>query len=134
MNKNIPNNTQDYVKNFYTYINNKNHVWLISIFDAPFKNNTTIKTYFSEKRLNKFINSIDWLLKPREIVEVTNDRKDTDSIIKRSYKYLLKYKIDNKNYKESWKMTLISRNWGKNFLVNSLFCESDGCSKSPFYK
>jgi len=133
-NKVLLDNTQDYILNFYNYINNKDYIWLLSIFDRPFKKDTTIKTYFSEKRLNNFVDSLDWSLEIKEVLEVTQGRKNTEYIIRKSYKYLLKYKINNIEFKENWKIVLVSRDWGDNFLVNSLFCESKGCSKSPFYK
>jgi hypothetical protein len=121
------------VKDFYNYINNKNFDKLYNIFDKPFKEDSNIKTYFSNNRINRFLWLIDWTIKPQEIEEDLDERKDTDFVIRRWFRYFLKYEIKNQPYKEIRKMILVSNNWGENFYINSLFCETKDCWKLPFY-
>lgn len=122
------------VKDFYNYMNNKNFNRFYNLFDNAFKNDNNIKIYFSENRIINFLDIIDGSLKPQLIEEDYDERKDTEFLIRRWFRYNLKYEINWKHHIEVWKMILISTDKGKSFQVNSLYCEIKNCSKSPFYK
>jgi len=125
---------KSYVKDFYNYMNNQNFQRFYSIQDNAFKQDQDIQIYFSENRIIKFLAQINGTLKPQEIKEVQDDRKDTDFVSRRGFKYFLKYEIKDIIHKEVWKMILISTDWWHTYQVNSLFCETKNCWNLPFYK
>lgn len=122
------------VKDFYNYLNNENYDRLFSLFDEPFKNDSNIRTYFSEDRITNFLNLIDGTWKPQQIEEELDDRKDINFLIRRGFRYNLKYEVELKDYIETWKMILVSRDGGSTFSVNSIYCEERNCSKKLFYR
>ncbi len=124
-----------YVIDFYNFLNNKNRSRMRNLFDDVLKNNNDIKIYFSENRINRFLNLIDWTVKiyNDDINELKKYRKDTEFVVRRWFSYILQYEVDWKIYKEKWHMILISRDGGNRFLISELICETKWCSRFPFF-
>ena len=121
------------VYDFYSNVNNANFNWYFLLFDKPVRYDESIRTYFSQVRIDSFLKKSNWGVKIQNISEKNDIASSSDYSIKRWFNYTLKYRVDWVNYSEDWEMILMSYDGWKKFFVNSLFCTTEDCSKLPFY-
>ena len=141
-NKNIKNLNNEYYLNnkaketildFYSSINKADFKWYYLLFDKILKSDNNMQIYFSQARIDRFINKINWGVKVNNINELLEYYKQSNYFIRKWFSYTLKYNVDWIDYFEDWEMVLLSYNWWEKFYINYLYCKTENCWKSPFY-
>jgi hypothetical protein len=119
---------QKIITDFYKNINSKNIKDIKQFVDTNLQKSNTFRTYFNEKRLTRFINSIDWI--KIENIEESDNTNET----KKSFNYNITYSLLNDNtkkYKEDRTISLIKK-W-ETYKISKIRCSTIWCSRMPFF-
>ncbi len=118
-------NESQIIESFYTAINEQKFLDIYSMIDDKLKQSSTIRTYFSSKRLQRFLNNIqnntvEYTIKTTEIWPSTN------------INYSISYTLANgSGYTEDRVATLINK--GDSYRIGKIMCTTPWCSKMPFF-
>lgn len=113
------------IENMYWTINTC--IDCVSYWDASLKNSNTVRTYFSNKRLSRFISGIK-----DGTITISDIKEEQLKDYSRKVEYKLSYTLlDGQPFEEQWNATVLKKDGI--FTIAAIKCETIGCSRMPFF-
>ena len=118
-------NTNQIISQRYTAINKQDRNTAYTLIDPKLKQSSIFRTYFTQKRLNRFITNLN--TNKIQITQLQNT--ETNSGV---YIYTITYTLNSQEtFSETRNATIINKEGSEK--IASLRCITSGCSRMPFF-